>query len=192
MTSPERSAPTLPAAPRADIDPAAAEVLRLAELHAIGPAPVVTTGARLARPGEVPAGAADLIKALAPGWRARTFHAVGPTTYAWNYKAAGHRLTASCSVRLTHSDGRAAIGIWTSDAVTSTVGAKVAKGHEGPRRPPEWRQTWAWSSGWTWTVCTCAARPGGHPDDIPRAIGATDLRNLVGEAAPALTLETAA
>jgi hypothetical protein len=174
------------------VEDAAALRDRLAALRAIGPVPPVVEPARLARPGEVPAAAAGLLKAADESWRGRAFYALGPVPYTWNLRAAGYRFVASLSVRLRHLDGRAAVGVWVTDSVTSSVGAKVPKGHEGPRRPPVWGQTWAWAYGWTWQVCTCDARLGEHPANIPEPIGAAELRAHVAPAEAELALEVAA
>lgn len=156
---------------------------RLALLRTITNPPPPIQPARLARPGEVPAPAADTLTAARDaGWTGRALHAIGPAPYSWNLRAAGHHLAASISVRLRHPDGRAAAGVWLTDAVTMSLGKKVRKGYEGPRRPPEWRLNWAWWGGWTWTVCSCELRDREHPAHPPTPLGAREFRALFAPA----------
>lgn len=169
-----------------------AHVARLHALRVVGEVPAPVQPCRLARPGELPAPAVKLADtARAAGWQVRALHAIGAVPYTWDRRAAGHQLAASVTVRLRHPDGRAAAALWVTDSVTPTLGEKVEKGCEGPRRPPVWGQTWAWSGGWTWTVCECELRPRPHPAAPPVEVGALELRNLVDVAPLELALPAA-
>lgn len=158
----------------------AQHAVRLHTLRVVGEQPAPTQPARLARPGELPPAAAKLADtARAAGWTVRALHALGAVPYAWDRRAAGYQLAASVTVRLRHPDGRAAAGLWVTDTVSSTLGAKPPKGCEGPRRPPVYGINWAWWGGWAWTVCGCALRDRPHPGAPPVEVGALELRELV-------------
>lgn len=153
--------------------------LILAELRAPKPVPAVLTPARLARPGEVPSGASALINAVVDPWRVRILYAVGPISYSWEFKAAGHMLAASVRVLTNHPDGRTAVAVWTSDAVHDKTKHKPRKNCLGPTGPEVWEHGWQAFGAWRWRACHCDRHAAVHPADIPVSIGIVDLRKAV-------------
>lgn len=121
---------------------------------------------RLAAPTEaLPRTGSGVVKALGPGWTHRVLGARGPVVRTRkvpgddgkNHNVKVAEQADSITLRLRHTDGRAAVVVWIDGK---------------------------FDSAYAWSVCTDPTCPRGtvdHPADMPTAIGAREVKALVSE-----------
>lgn len=139
------------------------ELARVLEhLREPGPWPPPVQGARLARPGEMPAGAHAVRKTLVEPWTVRVTYALGAWPYTWDRRPGGYVLADSIALRIGHPDGRRAVGVWIRASVSQR---KVAGA-------PSWVLSWSYVGGMRWRLPLAA---------YPVAIGIPALKAAVAD-----------
>jgi hypothetical protein len=120
---------------------------------------------QLAAPTDaLPRTGAGIVKALGPGWRHRVLAARGPVVrtrkeldrFGKNRNVKTPEMADSITLRLRHADGRAAVVVWIDGK---------------------------FDSAYAWQVCADPACPRGsvdHPANMPTALGAREVKALVG------------